>query len=81
MNTKPRLKYCERADHANPSLKCNYGDGHEVRNPEPSCIDPLPAPCVAEQDKDQPADDEQDDGSMKNEDEISERLVHDGLRL
>ena len=42
---------------------------------------PLPGPCVAEQNKDQPADDEQDDGSMKNEDEISERLVHDGLRL
>ena len=79
MNTKPRFKCCERADHASPSLKRNHSNGHEVRNPEPSCVDPLPAPCIAEQYKDQPADDEQDDSSVKDEDEISERLVHDGL--
>ena len=39
----------------------------------------MPAPHIADHDKYQPADDEHDDGSMKNEDEISERLVHDGL--
>ena len=41
----------------------------------------MPALRVADHDKEQPADDEHDDGCMQNEDEISERLVHDGLRL
>ena len=81
MNSKPRLKCCERADHASPGLKRDHSDGHEVRSPEPSCIDPMPSLCVADHDKDQTADDEQDDGSMENEDQISERLVHGGLRL
>ena len=41
----------------------------------------MPALCVTDHDEDQPADDEQDDGSMQNQDQISERLVHGGLCL
>ena len=41
----------------------------------------MPALRVADHEKDQPADDERDDACMQNEDEISERLVQDGLRL
>ena len=41
----------------------------------------MPALRVADHDKDQPTDDEHDDGCMQNEYEISECLVHDGMRL
>ena len=81
MNTKPRLEGCERADHTSPGLKRDHCNGYEVRSPEPSCVDPTPAPHIADHDKYQPADDEHDDGSMQNEDQICKGLVHGGLRL
>ena len=81
LDSKPRLKSCERADRASPGLRRNNGDGHEVRGPKPDCIDPVPPIDVANHDHDQPADYKQDDGSMQNEDQISERLVHGDPRL
>ena len=41
----------------------------------------MPAPHIADHDKYEPADDEQDDDSMQNEDKVCEGLVHGGLRL
>jgi len=60
-------------------LKHNHGDGHQVGKPEPGRIDPVPLPCVSDDDNDKPADHKQYYESVKNEDQISERLVHGGL--
>ena len=81
MDTKPRFECCERANYTSPSLKRDHCNSYEVRNPEPSRVDPMPAPHIADYDKYQPADDKHDDGSMKNEDQICEGLVHGDLCL
>ena len=68
----------ERADHAQPALHDDDGDGHEVQQAKAAVAHPAPAERAASQDEQQAGDDEQHEGDVQQQHGIGGESIWKG---